>query len=60
VGERARMRALVIEADVPLALNLDGEPVQAQRFEIACVPARVRMHLPEACPLLAPARVALR
>lgn len=60
VGERARMRALVIESDSPMALNLDGEPVQAQRFEIACVPARVRMHLPEDCPLLAPARVALR
>jgi len=60
VGERARMRALTVEADRPIALNLDGEPVQAQRFDIACVPARLRMHLPEHCPLLAPARLALR
>jgi len=60
VGERARMRALTVESDAPMALNLDGEPVQARRFEIACVPARLRMHLPEHCPLLAPARLALR
>lgn len=60
VGERARMRALTVESDTPMALNLDGEPVQARRFEIACVPARLRMHLPEHCPLLAPARLALR
>jgi len=60
VGERARMRALTVESDTPMALNLDGEPVQARRFEVACVPARLRMHLPEHCPLLAPARLALR
>ena len=60
VGERARMRALTVESDAPMALNLDGEPVQARRFEVACVPARLRMHLPEHCPLLAPARLALR
>jgi len=60
VGERARMRALTVESDTPMALNLDGEPVQARRFEVVCVPARLRMHLPEHCPLLAPARLALR
>ena len=60
VAERARMRALVVEGDEPMALNLDGEPVQARRFEIACIPARLRMHLPAHCPLLAPARIALR
>ncbi|MFE0502265.1 lipid kinase YegS [Lysobacter soli] len=61
VGERGRMRAVTIEAqDGEIALNLDGEPVQARRFAIACVPARLRMHLPEHCPLLAPARLALR
>jgi len=59
VGERARMRALTIEADEGMALNLDGEPVRARRFEIACVPARLRMHLPEHCPLLALARLPL-
>ena len=60
VGERARMRALTVEADTPMSLNLDGEPVQARRFDIACVQARLRMHLPEHCPLLAPARLPLR
>ena len=60
VGERARMREVTLEADEPISLNLDGEPVQARRFDIACVPARLRMHLPEHCPLLAPARLALR
>ena len=60
VGERARMRALTVQSDTPMALNLDGEPVQARRFDIACVPARLRMHLPEHSPLLAPARLALR
>ncbi|BDU15437.1 lipid kinase YegS [Lysobacter auxotrophicus] len=60
VGERGRMRAVTVESDEPMALNLDGEPVQASRFAIACVPARLRMHLPEHCPLLAPARLALR
>jgi len=33
-------------------LNLDGEPVQARRFRIDCVPGRVRMHLPAGCELL--------
>lgn len=60
VGERARMRALTVEADAPMSLNLDGEPVQARRFDIACVPARLRMHLPDHSPLLAPARLPLR
>lgn len=35
----------------PLTLNLDGEPVEATRFRIDCVPGRVRMHLPADCPL---------
>lgn len=37
----------------PLTLNLDGEPVHSTAFRIECVPSRVRMHLPEDCPLLA-------
>jgi diacylglycerol kinase family enzyme len=40
-----------IEAGQPLTLNLDGEPVQARRFRIECIPGRVRMHLPADCPL---------
>jgi diacylglycerol kinase family enzyme len=35
----------------PLTLNLDGEPVEATRFRIECMPGRVRMHLPADCPL---------
>jgi diacylglycerol kinase family enzyme len=33
-------------------LNLDGEPLEATRFDIVCEPARLRMHLPVGCPLL--------
>lgn len=52
VAERARLPGLVVEADTPLVLNLDGEPREARRFAIRCVPARLRMHLPVGCPLL--------
>ncbi|KAF1699409.1 lipid kinase YegS [Pseudoxanthomonas jiangsuensis] len=50
---RARLPWVELEsADGPLALNLDGEPVQARRFRIECVPGRLRMHLPADSPLL--------
>ena len=49
---RRRLAAVRIEADAPLTLNLDGEPCEARRFDIACVPRRLRMHLPAGCPLL--------
>lgn len=49
---RAQLRWVEIEAPRSLNLNLDGEPVQSQRFRIDCVPGRLRMHLPPACPLL--------
>ena len=50
---RARLPTLRVESlDGVLTLNLDGEPVQARRFEIECVPARLRMHLPVDSPLL--------
>lgn len=51
VATRARLPWVELDADQPLTLNLDGEPVQSRRFRIECVPGRVRMHLPEACPL---------
>ena len=51
-AERARLRAVVLEAARPMTLNLDGEPVQARRFRIDCVPGRIRMHLPPDSPLL--------
>jgi len=52
VAVRTRLRELLVEADAPLVLNLDGEPRSARRFAIACVPGRLRMHLPQDCPLL--------
>ena len=52
VAVRARLPWLEIEAREPLVLNLDGEPVESTRFRIECVPGRLRMHLPDACPLL--------
>ena len=52
VAERARLREVWIEAEQPLTLNLDGEPLQARRFHIQCVAGRVRLHLPAHTPLL--------
>jgi len=52
VATRARLPWLEIEADQPLALNLDGEPVESPRFRIEAVAGRLRMHLPSDCPLL--------
>lgn len=52
VATRAQLPWLQIEAPQALTLNLDGEPVQAQRFRIDCVAGRVRMHLPADCELL--------
>ncbi|WP_312706939.1 lipid kinase YegS [Stenotrophomonas sp.] len=51
VATRAQLPWVQIEAPQALTLNLDGEPVQARRFRIDCVPARVRMHLPAHCEL---------
>ena len=53
VATRAQLPWLQIDAPQALTLNLDGEPVQAQRFRIDCVAGRVRMHLPADCELLA-------
>ncbi|PPJ41495.1 MULTISPECIES: lipid kinase YegS [unclassified Pseudoxanthomonas] len=52
VAERARLAWVELSAETPMTLNLDGEPVQSLRFRVACVPGRVRMHLPADCPLL--------
>jgi len=55
VAVRCALPWIEIEAPRPLTLNLDGEPVEATRFRIECVPGRVRMHLPADCPLRATA-----
>ncbi|WP_372016180.1 lipid kinase YegS [Pseudoxanthomonas sp. 10H] len=50
---RARLPWVELESmDGAITLNLDGEPVQARRFRVECVPGRLRMHLPDDCPLL--------
>ena len=51
VATRARLPWVEIVAEAPLALNLDGEPVESTRFRIDCVPGRLRMHLPPDSPL---------
>jgi lipid kinase YegS len=51
IAVRARLARVRVESPAPLVLNLDGEPVESARFEVECVPARLRMHLPEDCPL---------
>lgn len=52
VAERTRAPWVEIDAEQPLTLNLDGEPVQARHFRIECVASRVRMHLPPGSALL--------
>ena len=51
VAIRRALPWVEITTSAPLTLNLDGEPVEATRFRIDCVPGRVRMHLPADCPL---------
>lgn len=52
VAVRAQLPWVEIESDTPFGLNLDGEPLEAWRVRIDCVPGRVRMHLPDGCTLL--------
>ena len=52
VAERVQAPWVEIEAEEPLTLNLDGEPVQARHFRIDCVPGRVNLHVALDSPLL--------
>lgn len=52
VAERVQAPWVEIEAELPLTLNLDGEPVQARHFRIDCVPGRVNLHVALDSPLL--------
>ena len=52
VAERVQAPWVEIEAELPLTLNLDGEPVQARHFRIDCVPGRVNPHVALDSPLL--------
>lgn len=49
---RARLPWLELDAGEGLAINLDGEPLQAQRARFAVRPAAIRLHLPADSPLL--------
>lgn len=53
IATHARLPWVELSATEPITLNLDGEPVRSRHFRIACVPGRLRMHLPPDCPLLA-------
>lgn len=52
---RQRLPWVALHSPDDMVLNLDGEPVEAARVRIACVPQRLRVHLPAQCPLLSPA-----
>ena len=52
VAERVQAPWVEIEAELPLTLNLEGEPVQARHFRIDCVPGRVNLHVALDSPLL--------
>ncbi|SEK41121.1 lipid kinase YegS [Pseudoxanthomonas sp. GM95] len=52
VAVRRQLPWVEIDVDQPITLNLDGEPETSRHFRIECVPGRLRMHLPAACPLL--------
>jgi len=58
IATRARLPWLELRGEQPITLNLDGEPVHSRHFRIECVPGRLRMHLPEDCPLLTQAEQA--
>ena len=49
---RARVTWLEIETEEPLQINLDGEPLTADRFRFEIDARRLRMKLPPDCPLL--------
>ena len=47
-----QLTTLDIEAEDDIFINLDGEPISGQRFHVEVVPKALKLHLPEACPLL--------
>ncbi|GLU40568.1 lipid kinase YegS [Pseudomonas sp. NBRC 100443] len=49
---RARLPWLELEAGEGLAINLDGEPLEARRARFEVRPAALRLHLPANSPLL--------
>jgi diacylglycerol kinase family enzyme len=49
----ARLAQLQVEAEEPIQINLDGEPITDTRFQFDLLPHRLPMKLPPGCPLLA-------
>lgn len=47
-----RVASLQINADETMQINLDGEPISDTHFELEVLPGRLRLHLPENCPLV--------
>ena len=47
-----RVARFEIEADEPLQINLDGEPISDRRFRFELEPRRLRVKLPADCALL--------
>ena len=52
IGVCARLPWLEVASDAPFTINLDGEPMEGDRFRIEAVSGRVRMHLPPDSPVL--------
>lgn len=52
VAERARLPWLEVLSTQPLTLNLDGEPLEGERFRIDCLAHRLQLVLPPGCLLL--------
>ncbi|MBM7332546.1 MAG: lipid kinase YegS [Alcanivorax sp.] len=51
--ERARLDRLTITTPEPMHLNLDGEPLEATRFELRVLPRALKLALPDDSDLLA-------
>jgi lipid kinase YegS len=52
VAVSGRVAWLEVEAPEPIDINLDGEPQAARQLHFAVRRQALRLHLPEACPLL--------
>ncbi len=48
---RTRLSEMRIETPTPMNLNLDGEPIQSNTFQIRAIQNALRLYLPGNCPL---------
>lgn len=51
-----QITALTVQADASIRINLDGEPIDGDRFEIRVTPGRLRMVVPDASELVVKSR----